>query len=99
MRFFLNARSTFITSTSSSSTSRMLSMRSSTWLLVSSKRRRYARPGEKECGAAARRRLQPHAPTPRLNHLLHDGEPDPRSFDLVTGLKRLEDAPDAFVIL
>src|SRR5262245_28544226 len=83
------ARLTVITSTSSSSTSRMLSVRSSTGYLVG-----VGRPGEAEGRAAAGCGLDPGLAAMALDDLADHRQPDARALDLVASLERLEQAPD-----
>src|SRR5688572_28318944 len=101
MLFFLNARLTFITSSSSSSTSRMFKDRSfmrRSFLVVRppavvfllTAAHPHLRPDERERRPPARRRLDPHRPAAPLDRLLHQRQPDPRALDLVPSLERLE---------
>src|ERR1044071_5887201 len=84
-----NARLTVMTSTSSSSTRRMLRACSSMGRLVW-----IGGPRERELRALADRRVEPCGAAVRLDDLAHDGEPDARALDLVAALEGLEQAPD-----
>src|SRR5262245_53630561 len=96
MLFFANARFTVITSTSSSSTSRMLITRSS---MVFLPRTAIGRPGEPEGRTRAGHGLDPGASTPRLDDLAHHREPDTGALHLVPRFEGLEQTPDALVKL
>src|SRR4051812_25771719 len=91
----VKARFTVITSTSSSSTSRMLSARSSICMLPGP----VDPPGEIERRPSTELGPDPRPATVRLHDLSHHGESDASALDLVTALERLEQGPDSFVIL
>src|SRR5262245_42792050 len=84
-----NARLTVMTSTSSSSTRRMLSACSSMGRLVE-----VRGPGERELGAARVRGVEPGAAGLRFDDLADDRQADAGALDLVAALERLEQAPD-----
>src|SRR5689334_15002246 len=85
-----NARCTVITSTSSSSTSRILSACSSTTrgLLA------IGHPGEREPRALADLGLDPRGPAMALDDLAHHRQADAGALDLVAALEGLEQPPD-----
>ena len=56
-------------------------------------------PEEAERRARARGRLDPRPPALRLDDLLDQRQADAGTLDLVARLERLEDAPDAVVVL
>src|SRR5690349_20806382 len=86
-----NARCTVMTSTSSSSTSRMLSAWSSMGMgrLV-----RICHPGEEELGAVPQLGLEPGGASVTFDDLADHREADPGALDLVAALEGLEQAPD-----
>src|SRR4051812_6884496 len=88
----VNARLTVITSTSSSSTSKMVSALSSMCLSSG-----VAWPREVEDRAAAASRIDPRSPSVRLDDLAHDRQPDTSALHLVATLERLEQPPDPIV--
>src|SRR5687768_16026179 len=94
--FLSNARRTFITSTSSSSTSRMFNTRSDIW---SCSRDLHFRPEELESGPLSNLGLDPHPAAFRLDDLLHHRQADTGTLDLVARLERLEYAKYALMIL
>ena len=88
---------TFITSTSSSSTSRMFSSRSlaeRSWIVPWP-----SGPGEVEGAALPGVGLEPRAAAARLDELANDRQTDAGAFDLVARRERLEDLPDPLVEL
>src|SRR5215216_1635429 len=85
-----NARLTVITSTSSSSTSRMFSARSS----IGHVPMRADRPGEEEGRPIAFARLDPGAAAMRLHDLSHHRQSDTSALQLVAPLERLKQGPD-----
>src|SRR5262245_10595089 len=92
---FWNARRTVMTSTSSSSTSRMFKTRSrSSTMMLSGP---LGGPPEQERRALVGTRLQPCPPTMCLDDLAHDREPDTSALDFVPALERLEQPPDLVV--
>src|ERR671926_393774 len=91
--FFLKARLTFITSTASSSTSRISNGFSDTC------DRLLFGPGEPEGRAGALRRFDPGLAAFAFDYLLHDGQANPGALDAIARLERLEHPPDALVEL
>src|SRR4051794_32974307 len=90
---FANARLTVMTSTSSSSTRRMVRARSSMGLSL------YHRPGEVKCRTAAWTRVDPGPAVLRFDDLADNREPDAGALELVTPLEGLEQAPDPLMKL
>src|SRR5829696_4026775 len=95
MLFFLKARWTFITSTSSSSTSKMFSVLISCMVVRSSL---SFWPKEPKGGASTLRGLHPGSSPPALDDLLHHRQSDPRPLDAISRLQRLKNAPDLLVV-
>src|SRR5688572_64658 len=93
--FFAKARRTFITSTASSSTSRISRGFSDTVLRLSL----GLGPRESERGAAAFPGLDPGPPALVFDDLAHDAQADARPFHDVPWFEGLEDHPDALVKL
>src|SRR5512146_1843574 len=90
---FWNARFTVMTSTSSSSTRRILITRSSMACP------RLLGPAEKERCTATRCRFDPRAAAACLDDLANNRQTDACAFDLVARFERLEQLPDACVAL
>src|SRR4051812_37151601 len=86
-----NARLTVITSTSSSSISRMFITRSSIGDLGG--------PREPEGRPGARRGFDPSLATARFDDLAHDGQTNSCALDLVASFEGLEQTPDTIVKL
>src|SRR5690349_15736685 len=98
MLFFLNARWTFMTSNSSSSTKRMCSGRASTVSDLSFSAD-VARPGEAESRPLPALRFQADVAALALDDLLHQRQPDARRLHLVPRFERLEDHEHLLVVL